>query len=228
MDSSTPAPSLSSLVIWPAVITFAVSLVRFIGEIAGWNPTFFGTGAGGDASIVGITWLVAVFGLWFGLKLRRTNKGTRNLALSAVVYLVAIGLALGIGAILQGQDLLVFPSEESPDVEPKGLELIGVISTGAVIVGMFAWFRLSLTLLVYGLLARVPVILITLIAIAFDLETHYTALPAGVGPLEGMDLVMATCMPQLMLWVPFTVLAGGLFGCLGALLSGKGRVAPRT
>ena len=90
---------------------------------------------------------------------------------------------------------------------------------------MFAWFRLSITLLVYGLLARIPVILITLVAIAAGWETHHVALPKGVEPPEGAELVMATTFPQIFLWVPFTVLVGGLAGCLGALLAGKGRVA---
>lgn len=225
MNSSNPAPPVLKLVLWPAIFTFVVSLVRLIGELAGWDPAYFGTAAGGGSSIVGITWLVPLFGFWFGLKLRRTNKGTRNLALSALLYGIAIGVAVGLAAYLQSQDLLVFPNPDDPNVAPKGLEYVGMIALGAAAVVMFAWFRLSLTLLLYGVLARIPVILITLVAIAFDLETHYTALPKGVPPAEGFELAIAMSMAQVMIWIPFTVLAGGLFGCLGALLYGKGRVA---
>ena len=36
------------LIFWPAVITFAVTLLRLVGELQGWSPALFSKQAGGD------------------------------------------------------------------------------------------------------------------------------------------------------------------------------------
>ena len=58
----------------PAVVTLAVTLLRLVGELQGWSPRFFSKEAGGGGALVGIAWLVPVFGAWFGWRLARSGE----------------------------------------------------------------------------------------------------------------------------------------------------------
>src|SRR5260370_38288123 len=54
--------ALKPLILVPAVITLAITLLRLTGEGLEWSPPFFGREAGGAMAIVGIVWLVPVLG----------------------------------------------------------------------------------------------------------------------------------------------------------------------
>jgi hypothetical protein len=78
------------------------------------------------------------------------------------------------------------------------------------------WPALTRTLVEYGLLARIPVILIMLLAILAGWGTHYELgrpdLPALEPPL--LRWLVIGVVPQLGFWVGFTVVVGSLFGGL--------------
>jgi hypothetical protein len=63
-----PAPvstfSIRRLIVVPAVITFAVTLLRLVGELQHWSPRFFSREPGGAGAIIGIVWLVPIFGVF--------------------------------------------------------------------------------------------------------------------------------------------------------------------
>ena len=80
------------LILVPAIITLAVTLLRLVGELQGWSPRFFSKEAGGGGALVGIAWLVPVFGAWFGWKLARA--GERPGALGRALGLTVLALAL--------------------------------------------------------------------------------------------------------------------------------------
>jgi len=62
------------------VITLAVTLLRLVGELQGWSPALFNRGDKPfSPSLVGIVWLVPVFGAWFGWKLTRAGSGPGSL-----------------------------------------------------------------------------------------------------------------------------------------------------
>ena len=65
---SQDASRIGKLILVPAVITLAVTLLRLVGELQGWSPTLFNRGDKPfSPSLVGIAWLVPVFGgseLW--------------------------------------------------------------------------------------------------------------------------------------------------------------------
>ena len=63
------------IVLVPALITLAVTLLRLAGELMGWSDRLFSRAPGGGAALVGIVWLIPVFGLYFGLKLCRAGAG---------------------------------------------------------------------------------------------------------------------------------------------------------
>ena len=63
------ARSAIPLVLWPALITLAVTLVRLAGGRRAGPDRFFSRAAGGDGAVVGIVWLVPVLGVYFGVRL---------------------------------------------------------------------------------------------------------------------------------------------------------------
>jgi len=63
------------LILVPALITLAVTLLRLTGELLHWSKTLFNPEAGGGGALVGITWLAPVFGAYFGFKLARAGLG---------------------------------------------------------------------------------------------------------------------------------------------------------
>jgi hypothetical protein len=77
---SPDASRIGKLILVPAVITLAVTLLRLVGESQGWSPILFDRGEEARSpSLVGIVWLVPVFGAWFGWKLTRAGSGPGSL-----------------------------------------------------------------------------------------------------------------------------------------------------
>ena len=67
-------PSLGRLILVPALITLAVTLVRLAGELSRWSPSLFNREPGGPGALVGIVWLIPVFGIYFALRLARAGE----------------------------------------------------------------------------------------------------------------------------------------------------------
>ena len=67
--------ALKPLILVPAVITLAITLLRLTGEVLEWSPQFFNREAGGAMAIVGIVWLVPVFGFYFAVKRVQMGHG---------------------------------------------------------------------------------------------------------------------------------------------------------
>lgn len=207
-----------SLVLIPALLTLIVTVVRVVGELQGWDPKFFSTEPGGGMALVGITWLVLLFGCWFGWRLRRGGAPFKGRA--AALYLLGIGVFAGgvFGLIKAG--LVSFPTAEAPG-ELVGIEyLLGLMGVGALL-AIIAWPRLTATLMLYGVLARIPVVVVTYLDLERGWDTHYGEMPPGA---DTADPFLALSLAQVTLWpFVFTPLVGGLFGCLGAALAGSKR-----
>src|SRR6185436_16936347 len=73
-DTSQSRVSIAKLIFIPSLITLAVTVLRLVGELEHWNTKLFNPAPGGPGSIIGITWLVLVFGVYFALKLARTGE----------------------------------------------------------------------------------------------------------------------------------------------------------
>lgn len=70
MTSAVSPPTTRSLILVPAVITLALTLVRLTLEIGG-APSWLASNApGGARALLGIVWLPLVFGPWFAARLR--------------------------------------------------------------------------------------------------------------------------------------------------------------
>ena len=91
---SQDASRIGKLILVPAVITLAVTLLRLVGELQGWSPALFNRGDKPfSPSLVGIVWLVPVFGAWFGWKLTRAGSGPGSLGRAFGLTLAVAGCA---------------------------------------------------------------------------------------------------------------------------------------
>lgn len=212
-----------SLVLVPALLSLVVTIVRLVGELEGWAPVLFnseGPGPKQQQGLFGITLLIPLFGFWFGFKLRRDTGGPANLTSALLQYVIGAGVLVGGFLAASTLGWIVMPTEEQPG-EVVGMGIVLGLLAAAFLVTLTAWPRLSSTLLVYALLARLPVVAITFVAVAKNWGTHYEKLPPNFRLPEGMDKAMFLSMPQLVFWPVVTMLVGGLCGALGAALAGK-------
>ena len=215
-DEASARPG--NLILVPAVITLAVTLLRLVGELQGWSPRLFSKEAGGGGALVGISWLVLVFGAWFGWKLAKSGQGPGAIgrAIGLTILAIAILPALGLAANALGM------SQES-------LSTFAVYVVGAIVglvLGLRAWPALGRTLLAYAFAARVPVVLVMLAAILGHWGTHYDAAPPGLPAMAPLSKwLLIGVLPQMTIWIWFTVAVGSLFGILAAAVARRGRAA---
>jgi hypothetical protein len=213
--SARPGP----LILVPAVITLAVTLLRLVGELQGWSPRLFSRAAGGGGALVGISWLVVVFGAWFGWMLARAGGRPASvgralgLALLALVILPALGFAASAMGLNQESLSTLF------------VYVVGSIL--ALFVGLRAWPALGRTLLAYAFAARVPVALVMLAAILGNWGTHYDAAPSASFPAMSplLKWFYIGFLPQFTIWIWFTVVVGSIFGIVAAAIARRGRAA---
>lgn len=207
---------IARLILVPALITLVVTLLRLVGELQGWSPLLFKATPGGFGALVGIAWLVPIFGIYFAIKLARAGYRPASLGKTILYILLAVVLCFAIGSIGQ----------------TAGWPFRGQIITfaaGSIValaVAMRGWPALGRTLLAYGVAARLPVIIIMVFAIRGDWGTHYDA-PAPDVPPMGVwgEFVWTGLIPQLSFWLSYTVLIGGLFGTIAAALAGRRKQA---
>jgi hypothetical protein len=204
---------MKSLVMMPALVTLAVTLFRLAGELLGWSPTFFSRQAGGAGAVVGIIWLVFVFGFYFAWKLAQSGSAPR--ALPVIGHsLLAVAVAIGSAALARSLNM----------AQLNQFLVILVACCLAAWIAHRAWPALGRTLLIYGLAARVPVILVMLVAILGNWGTHYDVVPPNfpeMAPLPKWFFIGV--LPQLFLWIPATMFLGALTGGIALLFAGKGR-----
>ena len=202
-------PTTRELVLVPAIITLAVTLLRLAGELQGWAPAFFGRQGGGGGAIVGIVWLVPGFGIYFAIKLGRAGLGPPSVGWAIAYSLLGLLLAPAAagGATAAGVSQL------------RIIGLVSLVFLAGAWVACRGWRELGNTLFGYALAARVPVVLVMLAAILGNWGTHYDAAPPdfpAMGPIAKWALI--GLFPQLTLWIGFTITVGMLFGSIAAAI----------
>ena len=206
---------IKKLILVPAVITLAVTLLRLVGELMHWSTMLFNPAPGGGGAVVGIAWLVLVFGVMFALNL--AAAGERPAGVGPAIGYPLLGFALlpaaGFAATALG----------APPASPPFFGVLVVTSIVGAFVAFRGWPTLGRTLLAYGLAARIPVAVIMLIAMLGNWGTHYDAAPPGfpeMGPIPKWLLIGV--VPQLTIWIWFTMAVGAL--CGGIALAVRDRV----
>jgi hypothetical protein len=200
----------------PVLLTLGVTLLRLVGELRGWSPTWFGRVAGGGLAIMGIAWLAPIVGAWLGYRLGRAGLSptslVRGAGLPVVALLVVFLLAAAGGRLEAGQ------------TATGRLAVWGVSSLIGAALALAAWPALGRVLLVYALGARLPVIGVMYLAIHGRWKTHYDAPPPSFPALSPTKRWLWTgVLPQLTIWLAWTVALGVLFGVLGFILGSQRR-----
>ncbi len=188
-----------------AAITAVVTLLRLCGELLDGPAWLFGKAAGGGLSLVGIGWLVLPCGFWFA---RRLWQGGERPSLLRLVAHLAAGIAVVVVGFVLVQVWI--------GVRPAGMAVGagGCVVGGAIV--YLGWPALGRWLLAYAVLARLPIVAITAIAIGNDWGTHYEKLAEGAPALGPVARFLVLTLAQGTFWLPITLLGGALGGLLAA------------
>ncbi len=202
------------MILVPAMISLAVTLLRLVGELASWSERWFsketaGTVPSGLSWVVGITWLAIPFGAYFGLRLHAMGRSPRSLIKAGALSLLGILVAYGFRFLV-------------PDIGfPQVLIIIWLYMTLAAAVQYLGWPDLFRVLLLYGYAARIPVVIVMFLAMLNDWGTHYDYV--GMPPRFSMDFVprflWLAFFPQLTFWVGYTIVVGTFAGVVAAAIS---------
>jgi hypothetical protein len=220
---SRNASRIGKLILVPAVITLAVTLLRLVGELQGWSPTLFNRNRVFGGELVGIVWLVPVFGAWFGWKLTRAGSGPGSLGRAFGLTLAALAV-LPLTAFLASNAGILPERLWRPNVPlTESLTILSVFVVAffvGVAIGILAWPALGRTLLAYGLAARIPVALLMLVAMLGNWGTHYDVRPSYPPHMSTLGWwVTLGLVPQLSFWIWYTIGFGALFGIVAAAIA---------
>ncbi len=198
--------SASRIILYPALITLAVTLIRVVGELQQGSKKLFNAEPGGAWAIVGIVWLVPIFGAYFGFRLARAGDRPAR---------VGRGLAIGLlGAVVLVAGYLLFQKVM------QSLTGIVVMWTMAALAGslqIFSWRRLFSVLAAYAYSARIPVAIVMFVATIKNWPSHYNANVPGFSTWSGF--LLFGFIPQLVWWVSFTIVLGMIAGLVAAALA---------
>lgn len=190
------------LILVPALITLGVSILRLVGELSDWSTSLFSPNPGGGGALIGIAWLVPVFGIYFSYKLNQQGDRPERPLKSIGLIFLALVVMIGLGFI----SLAIF--------EPGSTASLIVFSFACLIplpITQKAWPKLFNVLFQYGLAARVPVIIIMFFAIYGDWGTHYDAPPENLPAMHWFSEWLVTgLLPQLTFWIAYTAIIGGI------------------
>jgi hypothetical protein len=210
--------SITSLITIPALITLGITILRLVGELEHWPKPWFSTAAGGGGAIIGISWLPIIFGPYFALKLAGAGDGPSSIG-------KAIGLALaGLVILVLGGVIAGVTASHHPNLTVVGFL---VMLVAAFIPGI-GWRSLGNTLLAYAFAARIPVLIVMFLAMRGNggqgWGTHYDAAPPNF-PFHSFAarFFYTGVVPQLALWIGWTVVVGSIFGIIAAAIARRGK-----
>ena len=216
--------SIVSLITVPALITLAITILRLEGELRHWGQPWFNSAAGGGAAWVGISWLPIIFGPYFAYKLAAAGEGPARMG-KAAGYM-ALGLVV---FVLAG--FWAFSMLSHPPVSKMVVVGFAIMLIAAFIPGM-GWRSLGNTLIAYAFAARIPVLIVMFLAMRGNggagWGTHYDAVaPMFSSAPFATKFLYEAILPQMTLWIGYTVVLGSLLGIIlvAALRPGK-RAAP--
>lgn len=220
MEETRPT-SIAGLITIPALITLGITILRLVGELEHWPKPWFNAAAGGGGAIVGISWLPIIFGPYFALKLAGVGDGPSGAG--KAIGFAFLGLAvLVIGGVTAG----IAATKLNANLAVVGFVVILV----AGFVARAGWRVLGNTLFAYAFAARIPVLIVMFIAMSANggqgWGTHYDVVPPNF-PYHAFaaKFFYTALVPQMTLWIGFTVVVGSIFGAIAAAIAGKGKPA---
>lgn len=215
-NTSRATTGTLQLIAIPALITLAITIIRLMGEMQGWSKVWFNPEPGGGAAPIGIVWLVLIFGVYFAIKLGNAGDAPANTG--RVISFAVLGIVVAAAGF-------VIAFKVSQPGAPLAQAIAGVASIAAIALQRGPWPGLFRALLAYGFAARIPVTIIMFFAIRGSWGTHYDGPPPGFP--DGFDwftkFILIGAIPQLIVWIAFTVVVGTLFGGVAAAIANRGK-----
>lgn len=212
-----------NLIAIPALITLAVTILRLVGELRHWPTPWFSNAAGGGGAVVGISWLPVIFGPWFAVKLMGAGDAPASKGKAVGFAVLSVAVLFGAGFWFESQvrhlTLLAFV--------PMLLML------GSAFIPGIGWRSLGKTLLAYAFAARLPILIVMFLAMRGNggagWGTHYDAIAPMFAQFSfARRYVYEALLPQMTLWIGWTVAFGALFGAITAAVVGRAKPAPQA
>ncbi len=201
--TSPTKATINRLIMYPAIITLAITLLRLFGELLHGPAILFSRAEGGGAALIGITWLPFIFGPYFAVKLFDRNLKPSSF-LKTIIFAIVGFVVLACGAMVAFTPTVHFTGHVA-----VGLALI----VGAAALQYIPWRELAQTLIAYAYLARIPVAIVMFFAMLGHWGTHYDAVFPGMEQLPFWTKYLYLAFaPQLVMWIAFTMTVGALFG----------------
>jgi hypothetical protein len=203
----------SRLVLVPSIITLAVTILRLTGELRHWSVKWFSSETGGIVPsgmswLFGITWLAAIFGAYFAVRLVRS--GQKPQSLGKAIFFAAVGILIFFAYAPVTRFLCTMLSIRFPQY----LIFVWFFWILAGVLQYFAWCDLFKVLLIYAYAARIPVAIVMFFAMLGHWGTHYDYVGMQM-PLSGLPRYLwLAFFPQLVGWVGFTLTLGSVAGIL--------------
>lgn len=216
--ADTKSVSITRLITVPALITLAVTILRLVGELQHWGKPWVGNEAGGGAALIGISWLPIIFGPYFAWKLAAAGDrpASGGKAIGFALLSLAVFVLAGLGTTLTLRN-----------GKPTYFTLVPfVVMLVAAFIPGIAWRSLGCALLAYAFAARVPVLVVMYIAMSANgghgWGTHYDAIDPMFAQASLLKKwLYEALLPQVTLWVGWTVCLGSIFGTIIAAVAGK-------
>ena len=215
-----PSLSASRLIVAPALIAVAVTALRAFGEVHHWPEPIVNSAVCGKA-ILGVVWLVPIFGTYFALRLFRVGSQPKFLARAVILAMASLLLKLG-GTFVMERPGLGYVTRVSLNL---------AVTAFALGLQAVAWPNLFKALLMYGYASRVPIAVVGFLGMRGHWGTHYDALDPGF-PQIGFwpTYIRVNLIPNIFFMEAYTVIVGGLLGvfAFAAMRKLNASQSPRT
>ena len=192
------------LIVVPALIAASVTALRAFGELHQWAKPLVNSEVCGKA-ILGVAWLVPIFGIYFALRLAHTATVPKSCGWA---------LVLAIGALLLKFAGTFVMERPWPGYFPR-VSFNFALTALALGLQAAAWPNLFKVLLAYGYASRIPIALVQFLAMRGHWGTHYDALGPDF-PQVGFwqTYTRVSLVPNIFFMEAYTVIVGGILGIL--------------
>lgn len=209
-------PSTARLIAVPALFSIAVTALRLVGELLRWPKPLVNSDVCGKA-ILGVIWLVPIFGTYFAVKLSHACNAPQRFARPVVFAISALAFKLAGRLIMESHGMTYAPR----------LSMNFIVTLIGLVLSAVAWPTLSKALLVYGYLSRIPVAIVQYLAMRGRWGTHYDALDPGFPPIGFWPTFLRISFaPNIFFMEAYTVIVGALIGTAVVAILGRVRRTP--
>jgi hypothetical protein len=214
MRVAVKTSSIARLIAVPAVISIAVTVLRLVGELLHWPKPLVNSDVCGKA-ILGVIWLVPIFGIYFAVRLFHAGDTPQRLGRPLLLAISGLALKLAGTFLMESRAMTYAPR----------LSMNFIVTVIGVVLSAIAWPTLAKVLLAYGYLSRIPVAIVQYLAMRGRWGTHYDALDPGF-PAIGFwpTFLRVSFVPNIFFMETYTVIVGTLVGI--ATVAVLGRVRP--